>query len=294
MNLHGLRLFHEVAKRGSVTRAAEVLRISQPSVTAQIKKFEKDQGGQLIQASGRGIQLTPLGEEVFQLSQGLFAVEGQIEVLFEREKRQEQGVLRLGGNFLTVNHVIPEWLNAFEVNYPDYDVHLATLNSQDGLAALVDGELDLVVLGAGGMNDPHLLRQQVFSDRLCFVAHPAIAKELEGECSLAQLGQLVFIGRERRSFTQQALEGLFVVGGVKLPRFSLVFNNSQEALQAVLAGKGLHYCSHLMVQEHLVAGRLMEIPVMMAPQSHDIYVYQRKEALGKAARSFKKMVLAMS
>lgn len=42
MNLHGLRLFYMVAKTGSVTLAAEQLRISQPSITSQIKKFERE------------------------------------------------------------------------------------------------------------------------------------------------------------------------------------------------------------------------------------------------------------
>ena len=44
MNLHALRLFHVIATTGSVTRASEVLNISQPAITARIKKLEKEIG----------------------------------------------------------------------------------------------------------------------------------------------------------------------------------------------------------------------------------------------------------
>ncbi|MEG0783443.1 LysR family transcriptional regulator, partial [Carnobacterium sp.] len=79
MNLHGLRLFYEVAKQKSVTQAAKKLAISQPAVTAQIKKFQEEENVMLLIPDGRGIQLTSIGQEVYQEAQKLFAIEKTIE-----------------------------------------------------------------------------------------------------------------------------------------------------------------------------------------------------------------------
>lgn len=70
MNLHALRLFHVIASTGSVTRASELLKISQPAITAQIKKFEKELSLILLEPQGRGIRLTDAGDKIAALARG--------------------------------------------------------------------------------------------------------------------------------------------------------------------------------------------------------------------------------
>ena len=61
MTLHQLKIWTIVAKRQSVTKAADELRIRQPSVTQQIKLLEREYGLNLYTVNGRGIELTPVG-----------------------------------------------------------------------------------------------------------------------------------------------------------------------------------------------------------------------------------------
>jgi len=61
MTLHQLKIWTIVAKRQSVTKAADELRIRQPSVTQQIKLLEREYGLNLYTVNGRGIELTPAG-----------------------------------------------------------------------------------------------------------------------------------------------------------------------------------------------------------------------------------------
>lgn len=72
MNIHGLRLFHQVAQTGSFTKAAELLRISQPAVSSQIKKFEYEIGIPLFKQQGRGVILTEFGEELAEKAKSFF------------------------------------------------------------------------------------------------------------------------------------------------------------------------------------------------------------------------------
>ncbi len=61
MTLHQLKIWTTIARCLSITKAAEELRIKQPSVTQQIKRLEKEYGVKLYKVSGRGIELTPAG-----------------------------------------------------------------------------------------------------------------------------------------------------------------------------------------------------------------------------------------
>lgn len=72
MNLHALRIFVEVASRGSVTTAAEALSISQPAVSAQIRKLEHELGMSLVLPAGRSIALTDEGRFLYEKARLLY------------------------------------------------------------------------------------------------------------------------------------------------------------------------------------------------------------------------------
>lgn len=79
LNMHALYLFHTIAIQGSVTKAANLLNISQPAITTQIKKLEKDIGITLFIPQGRGIALTIEAKELLGFTQRIFAITGQVE-----------------------------------------------------------------------------------------------------------------------------------------------------------------------------------------------------------------------
>lgn len=71
MNLHSLKLFYQVAVTGSFTRAAEIMHISQPAVSSQIKRFEHELGMALFKKEGRGVVLTNFAEELLERTKHL-------------------------------------------------------------------------------------------------------------------------------------------------------------------------------------------------------------------------------
>src|ERR1700730_3703587 len=100
LNLHALRLFHHVAELGSVTKAAEQLNISQPAVTSQIKKLERELGLQLLSPQGRGILLTDAGTRLAIKSGRLFALERNIEQTIGDYKQGKAGRLLVVATYL--------------------------------------------------------------------------------------------------------------------------------------------------------------------------------------------------
>lgn len=107
MNIHALRLFYYVAETGSVTKAAARLRISQPAVTSQIKRLEKDLGLPLCSPSCRGISLTPFGTELAKQAGNLFTYEERIEEFVEDYRQGRKGKLRIAATYLPANFLVP-------------------------------------------------------------------------------------------------------------------------------------------------------------------------------------------
>ena len=69
MELRHLRYFVAVAEAGSITRAATVVRVAQPSLSRQLRQLEEDLGERLLDRSGRSARLTPAGEVFLPLAQ---------------------------------------------------------------------------------------------------------------------------------------------------------------------------------------------------------------------------------
>lgn len=79
LNYRHLRYFHAVAREGSVTAAAEALHVSQPSISAQIRKLERALGYPLFDRSGRSMTLTPEGKVVFEYADEIFRLGRELE-----------------------------------------------------------------------------------------------------------------------------------------------------------------------------------------------------------------------
>lgn len=93
LNYHHLRYFHAVAGEGSVSRAAEKLRVSQPSICAQVKQLESALGETLYRRSGRSIVLTDFGRVIHGYAEEILAL-GQ-ELLTTARRAPTARTLRL-------------------------------------------------------------------------------------------------------------------------------------------------------------------------------------------------------
>src|SRR3954471_23978174 len=111
MELSHLRYFHEVAKAGSFTRAAQRLRISQSALSKSVALLEDSEGIQLFHRSKEGVTLTALGAEVYRKCATIFQVISEIEHACRGTKESCEGYLRFGAsdhvtNYLLMGHLL--------------------------------------------------------------------------------------------------------------------------------------------------------------------------------------------
>jgi LysR family transcriptional regulator, transcriptional activator of nhaA len=145
LNYHHLRYFWTVAKEGGLARAAEKLRVSQPSISEQIRELENALGEKLFQREGRNNRLTETGRVVFGYAEEIFAL-GR-ELMNAVQQRPGTRTLRL---YVGVTDSFPKLITneilkpAFALPQP---VHVICREGkmEDLLAQLAAHRLDLVI-----------------------------------------------------------------------------------------------------------------------------------------------------
>ncbi|MFE4518022.1 LysR family transcriptional regulator, partial [Kitasatospora sp. NPDC056783] len=156
MELRQLRYFVTVAQHGSFTRAAQLLHLTQPGVSSQIRQLERELGHRLLDRSGRTVRLTPVGEAVLPHARAALAAEAAARGAAQEFDGLRSGHVRLGmvaGAALTPPSELgtlpglATTLAAFRREHPGIDFSLTEDTSAGMLTALRDGRLDLAVVG---------------------------------------------------------------------------------------------------------------------------------------------------
>ncbi len=144
--LKQLRAFCCAAQTGSVSKAAERLHLSQPSVTLQIQALERELGVTLFERRGPKIQLTPDGRSLYELSQPLVhGIDTLSDTFASSSGRVTSGELSIAAGESTLLYLLPDFIKRFADQYPHIRVKLANVTGRDGLALLRADEADLAV-----------------------------------------------------------------------------------------------------------------------------------------------------
>jgi DNA-binding transcriptional LysR family regulator len=145
MDLKLLKAFVGVAEHGTVSKAAEVLHVTQPALSRQIRSLEHQAGFDLFERAGRGLVLTPRGAQLLTECRGLLT---HADALSERTRRLRRGdlqVLRVAAASLTIEALFPAFLGRYARHVPDVHLTLLDAHAADHLGMLERGDADLSV-----------------------------------------------------------------------------------------------------------------------------------------------------
>jgi DNA-binding transcriptional LysR family regulator len=290
-NLHALRLFHHVAELGSITKAAEKLRISQPAVTSQIKKLERELGLQLLSHRGRGILLTEAGTRLSIESGRLFALERNIEQTIDDYTQGKAGRLLVVATYLPANFLLPAPIASYKKEYPNVDIRFTTASSANSIDLLLRYEADIAFIGGTQQVHPLLESTQWQEDELWFVVHRdhRLASQ---ETSLAEVVSEPFVFREEGSYSREQLLALCQTRRLPAPQAGLQMNGFSELVRVVSEGYGVAFLSALEAREEIERGVLRRIQVKDVQLTNPICLNKRKDPLQAQAKRFAERVLA--
>jgi DNA-binding transcriptional LysR family regulator len=144
--LQQLRGFCYAARSRSISKAAEKMGLSQPSVSLQIKALERELGAQLFTRRGPKIELTQDGQRLMELARPLVdAIDGLDERFAALRDSAERGTVNVAAGGSTIQYLLPPFVEKYTREYPQVDVRLHNVTGKAGLALLREGDVDFAV-----------------------------------------------------------------------------------------------------------------------------------------------------
>lgn len=172
MELRHLRYFVAVAEELNFTRAAERLRLAQPSLTRQIHNLEEELGVRLLDRSRNQVSLTGEGKQFLVDARRLVALSLESVRAVQRFSRGESGQLNLGYLFKFNFDLLPAALATFYQVCPDVAINLFDMSPAEQLRALETRKIDL---GFVGLRPPAALKSTASLAWECVARHPVVA-----------------------------------------------------------------------------------------------------------------------
>ncbi|GMQ75570.1 MAG: LysR family transcriptional regulator [Gammaproteobacteria bacterium] len=144
--LKKLRAFCYAAQNQSISKAAERLFLSQPSVSLQVRALEQELEITLFERKGPRISLTPEGQVLYELALPLVdGIDHLSDAFAERRGDLGSGELNIAAGESTILYILPELMAGFARQYPGIRLRLHNVTGRDGLAQLRADEVDFAV-----------------------------------------------------------------------------------------------------------------------------------------------------
>lgn len=168
LSLRRLEFFVAVAEELHFGRAADRLHIAQPPLSQQIRKLEHELGLTLFERSTRHVELTDAGRILYPEAKRLMGTASAIAHTAVQLRAGQRGFLRLGFVDSAAYELVPRFLHLYRSRWPDVELDLRHMSSDDQISALDEHELDLGIARAAG--DSTRIRSHVFAREPLFVA----------------------------------------------------------------------------------------------------------------------------
>lgn len=287
MTLEQLRIFATVAEMLHFTRAAEVLHLSQPAVSAAIAALEAEHGLRLFDRIGRRVELTAAGQLLHGQARAILAKVEEAGTMLAELSGLSRGALRLAASQTVGNHWLPQRLLRFAAAYPGIRVDLSIGNTEQVAEAVRDGRAELGI-AEGVVTDSALVSEPVEGDRLRLVVggcHPWAGLGRVGRDEMAA-GRWILRepGSGTRALFEAAVRGVGLdPGGLDV---AMTLPGGCIIREALLAGVGASVLSDLILADDLAAGRIVALEGLDLPSRPFHLLRHRDRHRSLAERAF--------
>jgi DNA-binding transcriptional LysR family regulator len=253
--LQQLRILKAVATEKSFTKAAEVLYLSQPSLSKQIKRLEKNLDILLINRENNKISLTENGKVFLQYSERILALcEESCRALIDL-KNGDRGNLSVGASQTIGTYLMPKVLALFAQNYPQIDLKVQVNSTRIIANNLLNREIDIAVVG-GDIPDElkrSLTIKNFVEDEFSLIiskSHPFAKKK---KITKENLYYLNFITLNSNSTIRKFIDNILIQNGIEIKQLKVImqFNSIEGIKTAVSLGLGAAFVSSSAIEKEV-------------------------------------------
>jgi DNA-binding transcriptional LysR family regulator len=259
MELRYLEIFCKVVEHGSFSKAAEALRLTQPTVSIHIKALEDEFKTRFLDRLGRSVVPTRAGQILYRYARDIVRLKEEAEGALGEFSGMMRGALTVGASTIPGEYILPSLITRFKKHYPHVVPTLRVGDTKDIYGMVLEGEVDVGVVGHG-IKDRNLISKSFLDDELVLVA-PA---SFEGsEVTNKGLKKLPILLREMGSGTRATLESALKKNGIDIDGLNLSgdMGSTRALIEAVKSGMGLSFISRRAVKEDISRGLLKPVNV---------------------------------
>ena len=145
-------------------RAAEYCQVTQPTLSAMIQKLEDELGVKLFDRSIQPVCPTAIGQKVLDQARVILAQAAQVKEIISEEKQSLSGIFRLGVLPTIAPYLLPRFFPQLMEKYPELDIRVTEMKTQDIQQALHSGDLDAGII-ASKLEDAFLTEETLFYEQ---------------------------------------------------------------------------------------------------------------------------------
>ncbi len=273
-----LQVFHAVARLLSFTKAAEVLHMTQPAVTFQIRQLEDQFDTRLFDRAHNRVSLTEAGHAAFEYAESIFEKYSEMDNAIREITGNISGSLTLGASTTISEYMLPALLGDFNKENPDVLLRLRVSNTEGIVSMVENNVIDLGVV-EGPVTNKNLLVEICQKDDLVVVVPTNHELTKLKKVSVEELLKYPFICREEGSGTRNVIAGYLQSEGVSKHALKACLElGSPEAVKgAIEAGMGISVLSSVSIAKELELGILKSIPLDPPLNREFSFVRQRQK-----------------
>ena len=256
--LQQLRILKAVAAERNFTRAAEILFVSQPSLSKQIKILENRLGIKLLNRENNIISLTEAGKVFLRYAERILALCEESCRAVNDVKTGDRGNLTVGASQTIGTYLMPRVLALFAKNYPQINIKVQVDSTRVIATSVVNREIDIAVVGG---DIPEKLKKNLdiekfVEDELILIvpkSHPFTFKR-HNKINKDDLYHLNFITLNSTSTIHKFIDSILIQNNIETEQFNIIMQlNSIEGIKtAVSLGLGAAFVSSSAIEKELL------------------------------------------
>jgi len=237
--------FYHVARLRSITKAADIQGLAQPTVTSHLKKLEEELGFSLFDRIKRPIMLTSDGAAVLEMIGPI--VNGLTALKTHAESQGREGSLTIAAYADLVLHYLPQVIQRFTTGYPNVHVRLLARHHGEMIQMARSGEVDLALSTTQNVPDPSLDFVDLFTSSTMMLTPPGHELLERQPVRLEDIAKWPLILYGPNTILRTQLERAFTEQGLDY-EIVMEMDNVEYAKRYVRIGMGISFCSNLSLE----------------------------------------------
>lgn len=259
MELGQVEAFVEANRRGSISRAALALGLTQPTCTARLHGLERELGAQLLVRGRRGVSLTPAGRRF--LPRAIAAMDSLRRGATEAKSGSEArgGLLAVGLASDLAVYLAPRALARFAARHPQVETLVRSGHSRFVADLLRAEEIELALVSQLVLL-PDLASRVLFTEAVPVVVAPSHRLAKRSTVKMDELAQAGLVVRDPAAFLH-TMTMAFFADGETAPRILMELDNTEACKRVVLSGLGAALLPEMAIRAELGRGDLIQVKV---------------------------------